>query len=87
MNVITKAMLDQLRAERMRKNAQLDYTIGGPIQASVVSTIETEREKKIKQGEHILQNALHDMEREQALSSHKGLAKVHFNHSKQEIEP
>lgn len=86
MNVITKAMLDQLRAERMRKNAQLDYTIGGPIQACVVSTIEIEREK-IKQGEHTLQNALHDMEREQALSSHKGLAKVHFNHSKQEIEP
>lgn len=87
MNVITKAMLDQLRAERVRKNAQLDYTIGGPIQACVVSTIEKEREKKIKQGENILQNALHDMEREQALSSHKGLAKVHFNHSKQEIEP
>lgn len=87
MNVITKAMLDQLRAERMRKNAQLDYTIGGPIQARVESNIEIEREKKIKQGENILQNALYEMEREQALSSHNGLVKAHFNHSKQEIEP
>ena len=87
MNVITKAMLDQLRAERLHKKAQLDYTIGGPIQAYVVTTIETEREKRIKQGERTLQNALHDMEREQALSSHRGLAKARFNHSNQEIEP
>ncbi len=87
MNVITKAMLDQLRAERLQKKAQLDYTIGGPIQAYVVTTIETEREKKIKQGERTLQNALHDMEREQALSSHRGLVRAHFNHSNQEIEP
>ncbi len=85
--MITKTMLDQLRAERMRKNAQPEYTISGPIKTHVVSAIEAERERKIKYGERCLQDALHNMQREQALSSHLGLARAHFNHTKKEIEP
>ncbi len=85
--MITKTMLDQLRAERMRKNAQLEYTIGGPIQACVVSTLEADRERKIAQGERTLQGALQKMRYEQTFSSHEGLVKAHFNHSHQEIKP
>ncbi len=85
--MITKTMLDQLRAERMRKNPQLEYTIGGPIQTRVVSTLEAERERKILQGEHTLQGALQKMRYEQTFSSHEGLVKAHFNHTKKELEP
>lgn len=85
--MITKTMLDQLRAERMRKNAQLEYTIGGPIQACVVSTLDADRERKIEQGERTLQGALQKMRYEQTFSSHEGLVKAHFNHPHQEIKP
>jgi len=79
-------MLDQLRAERIQNNARIDYTPVGPIQTRVVSTLEAERETKIMQGERTLHQALQDMRRNQALSSHEGLAKAQFNHSKQEIK-
>ena len=82
--MITKAMLDQLRAERERHNADLEYTIGGTIETSVVSSIEAERERKIIQGEQSLQNALNTMRAEQSYSSHKGLAKTYFNHCNQD---
>jgi NADPH-dependent curcumin reductase CurA len=85
--VITKTMLDQLRAERIRKNAQPEYAIGGPIRARVVSALEAERERKIKHGEHVLQNALDNMRREQAFASHDGLVRVHFNHTQKGVEP
>lgn len=85
--MITKTMLDQLRAERIRKNAQPEYSIGGPIRARVVSALEAERERKIKNGERSLQNALDNMRREQAFASHNGLVKAHFNHTQKEIEP
>lgn len=78
-------MLDQLRAERAHLKPQLDYTIGGAIETTVHTDIEKERDQNIKDGEHTLQQALHEMRREQALSSHSGLAKAHFNHTNQEM--
>ncbi len=84
--MITKTMLDQLRAERIQNNARLVYTPDGPTQTRVVSTLEAERETKIMQGERTLLQALQDLRRNQVTSSHEGLAKAHFNHSKQEIK-
>jgi hypothetical protein len=83
----TKLMLDQLRADRARNVKHLDYTMGGPIGATVVSSVEAQRERKINQGERTLQNALQKMRTDQSFSSREGLAKAHFNHSKQEIKP
>ena len=78
-------MLDQLCAERAQLKSHLDYTIGGETETLVHTSIEKEREQNIRQGEHTLQQALHDMRREQVLSSHNGLAKAHFNQTNQEI--
>ena len=85
--MITKDRLAQLRAERIKHNARLQYDAPGPIKTIVVSTIEAEREREIMLGERAMQDALHDMRIEQALSSHKGLSQAHFNNPKQEIKP
>lgn len=85
--MITKSMLDQLRAERIQNNARLDYTPDGPVHTRVVSTLEAEREKKILQGERALHDALHHMWRERTYASHLGLARTHFNQSNKEIKP
>jgi len=82
--IATKLMLDQLRAERARNHEHLDYTIGGTVETHVVSTVEAERERKINQGENTLRNALQKMRTDQSFSSHEGLAKAHFNQSKQQ---
>ena len=85
--MVTKEQLAQFRAERSRPNARVDYTIDGPIHARVVSSLDAEREVKILLGERAMQDALHDMRREQALSRHQGHAKAIFNNPTQEIKP
>lgn len=85
--MVTKEQLAQLRAERSRPNARLEYTLDGPIHTHVVSSLDAEREVKILQGERAMQDALHDMRREQALARHQGHAKAVFNNPTPEIKP
>lgn len=84
--MITKAMLDQLRAERLRPQSKLDYTPTGIRKMQVISKTDDERLQQIARGTYALRNALETMQRDQALSSREGLAKAHFNNPKQEIE-
>lgn len=82
--VVTKAMLEQLRAERQRPALQLEYTIGGPVEAEVSARHFAQREKLIAFGEKTLGEALAEFRAQQAFSSRCGLAKAQFNHSQQE---
>lgn len=84
--IATKAMLDQLRAERARNTEHLDYTIGGPVEAVVDSTVAAARERKINHDEATLKNALQKLRQDQSFASREGLAKAHFNHTKLEID-
>lgn len=84
--IATKAMLDQLRAERARKTEHLDYTIGGPVEFIVDSTVAADLERKINQGENTLRNALQKLRQDQSFASREGMAKAHFNHTKLEID-
>lgn len=79
--MITKDQLAQLRAERLYPNVRVDYTINGPIQTRIVSSLETERESRILLGERAMQDALQNLRRNQALSRHQGHAKALFNHA------
>ena len=84
--MITKAMLDQLRAEKLRPQTRLDYTPTGISRVQVISKIEDERLQQIARGTYALRSALETMQRDQALSSREGLARAHFNNPKQEIK-
>ena len=84
---MTKAMLDQLRAQRRKASVSLEYTIGGAIQSQVNATVERERERTIANGEEILRSALEEFRREQSLSAHRGMSKSHFNHAHEDIKP
>lgn len=77
---VTKAMLDQLRAERARPELQLDYTIGGSTETEVARGDARQRALKIAVGEHTMKEALEDFRSQQVFSSLNGLAKAHFNH-------
>ena len=88
--VVTKAMLEALRAERARPALRLDYRIGGPIEAQVSASLEKSREKAISRGERTLRTMHEEMQTQQTFASRTGLAKAHFNHShetQQEISP
>lgn len=85
--MVTKKMLARLRAERSVPHAEWDYTIDGPIHTLVVTRLDAEREKAIARGEQSLREALDNFRREQALSSHRGLARAKFNNHEQELEP
>jgi len=84
--MITKAMLDQLRAEKLRPQTKMDYTPTGMSKFQVISKIENERLQQIARGTYTLRSALETLQRDQALSSREGLARAHFNNPKQEIE-
>lgn len=84
--IVTKAMLDQLRAERLRPRTHLDCTPEGPLKIEVISQVESARHRQIAKGEHTLQEALQALQRDQALAAREGLARAHFNTPKQEIE-
>lgn len=79
--VITKAMLEALRAERARPALGLDYSIGGPIETQVVSSLEKSREKMISRVERTLRTMHEEMQTQQTFASRTGLAKAHFNHT------
>jgi len=70
--MVTKDMLDQLRQQRNRPNARLEYNIGGMTQINVVSSVDAMREGKIMRGERTLQDALLAMRREQTFASRVG---------------
>lgn len=85
--MITKAQLEQLRAERLRPPADLGYTPDGPLRIEVVTQVEHTRQRNLVKGEHTLHEALERLQRDQVFASHEGLVKAHFNRPKQEIEP
>lgn len=84
--VVTKAMLDALRAERARPALKLDYSIGGPLETQVHTALEKSREKTISRGERTLRTMHEEMQTQQTFASRTGLAKAHFNHSHETIE-
>lgn len=83
--MITKAQLEQLRAERMRPRADMGFTPNGPVRVEVIAQVERKRQQHLARGEHALYEALECFQRDQAFASHDGLAKAHFNNPKQEI--
>ncbi len=85
--MVTQEMLEQLRANRAQPNARLEYNIDGATHTHVVSNVEAERERKILQGENTLQEALHNMRREQSFASRDGLAKANFNQKSEGLKP
>lgn len=85
---VTKAQLDQLRAERNTPNARVEYTPDGTDYSRVVSSRAAERECEILLGERAMQDALRDMRYEHAMSRHMGQSKADFNqHTTTKQEP
>lgn len=77
--MITKDMLEKLRAERARPRYENQLTPHGYVVAQVHSELEHKREKFITQGERTLQEALEDFRREQKLAATRGLGTREFN--------
>ena len=85
--MILKAELDALRAHSPQQDNELHYTIGGVIEQQVHADIETERIKKINNGDNRLQDELEKLRHDYAFSSLKGLSKAQFNNKTREQEP
>ncbi len=86
--MVTKDQIARLKAERSTPNATLEYTIGGPSEAHVKTTLEARREYEIMMSERAMQDAQRSMQIEHALSRHNGQPTAFFNQSsKQEIKP
>ena len=84
---VTKAQLAQLRRERAVPNQHIEYTIDGPVQARVVSSLEAERERRITLGERSLHTALNQLRQDYAHIRHRGYAKSAFEKRTQVIKP
>ena len=81
--MVTKEMLERLRSERSQLTPGMHLTPGGPVEAQVNRSVDTEREKTISQGERMLREARTNLYCQQNFSRHEGMAKSSFNHSSQ----
>ncbi len=84
--MITK---DQLRKldELPTPNNEVRYTIGGPIETEVHSTLESERQGQRVRGHRIMNKAVQDFRNNMAFQSRDGLAKGQFRHVAEKLSP
>lgn len=82
--MITKDQLDLLE-KPIQRNEELHYTIGGPAETVVHSSLENERIGQLHRGHRIMNEAAARLERNVAFKSREGLAKGQFQHSAQEL--
>ena len=80
--VITKAQLEQWRAERARPTLTQDYTIGGAVEREIKTLAQEALEKSIRKAERYLDQAHIAIQCNSAYARQQGLAKAHFNHAK-----
>ena len=60
-NTVTAAGVKQMERERPHHTADLEYTIGGSVEAQVHTTIEAERTYSMNRGHRILNQASNDL--------------------------
>ena len=81
MSIVTKEQLKRLKAERLKPNMRVEYTINGPIHSRVVSTKQIDLENKISDGECSMDTAHEQIEDGFRFSTKEGFAQAQFNHS------
>ena len=79
--MVTKQQLDQLRAERQRPQAKLEYNMDGPVHSQVVNSASAERERQLALGERAMRDAQRDMRKELAEARIRGQPSAYFNQS------
>ncbi|MGH1432539.1 MAG: hypothetical protein ACRBB4_15660 [Neptuniibacter sp.] len=79
--IITKAQLDQWRAERARPTLTQDYTIGGAVETELKTLAQETLEKNIRNAERHLDQAHIAIQCNNAYARQQGLAKAQFNHA------
>jgi superoxide dismutase len=75
--MITKDQLELLKAP-LKQNKELRYTIGGAVEATVHSSVESERIGKLNRGHRAMNEASQQLENDMAFSSREGLARAQF---------
>lgn len=76
--MITKDELDRLK-KPVHKNAEVTYTIGGEIEASVHSNLESERIAAYHQGHRTMHKAVSEFRHNMLYKSREGMARGQFN--------
>lgn len=80
--MITKDQLDLLE-KPLQKNEELTFTIGGPVETAVHSSLENERIGKLHQGHRTMHEAVQKFRHSMAFKSREGLAKGQFQNAHQ----
>lgn len=80
--MITKNQLDLLE-KPLQKNEELTFTIGGPVETAVHSSLENERIGKLHKGHRAMHEAVHKFRQNMAFKSREGLAKSQFQNAHQ----
>jgi len=81
-DTVTRSHIRKLESERDKRNATLEYTIGGTTEAHVHSCVAAEREAAITQGSRRLRQASAKLRQAHVESVHQGRAKAQFNQAK-----
>jgi|GEM_PF-4673873 len=76
---VTREQVERLQNERPDHVQELDYTIGGTVEAYVHSNLNAEREAAITYGERRLNIASEEMNMNAAFAANEGRAKAAFN--------
>lgn len=85
--MITKEMLERLRAQRPKRNVRLDYTPNDPLFVRVVTCTHAEHNRKILMGERALTLAGQELLADFRKEKQQGLTKAQFNHHSEELKP
>jgi len=75
----SKERLEQLRAQRSKLDASLDYTPENAMYAQIGFNQDQQRERDIKNAERAMRDAKRDMKRDYELARYRGQAKSDFN--------
>ena len=75
--MITKDELERLK-QPSNKNAEMRYTIGGPLEAAVHSNVEAERIGKLQRGLHAMHKAVAEFRNEMTFKTREGQARAQF---------
>ena len=76
--MVTKEQLQRLERQRPAQNAERHYTIGGPVEAAVHSSVEAERIGQLNAGHRKLAEAEARLTHSIAFASREGQAKAGF---------
>ncbi len=76
--MITKEMLEKMRAQKPELKPVQQYTPDNAVYASIGHQLDKQHEEDTKLAERAMHDARHDMRREYELARHRGQAKTHF---------